>query len=158
MIRNSRICMLGLFLVTLTLCFWSARRDGPAPPHPRTSTPIEQPITEAQDAAKTSPEIMEPAVDVPRWPDTQTHALDTLEHALRRDHSGLQAKQQSDGSLYLDLKGSYRTASMARRMPDGTIQVVCFESFSDAKDFLSHPPSAPSSGHRCNHCPPSAEK
>lgn len=72
------------------------------------------------------------------------HDLNYIKSAMRRDVRSLTPVKRPDDSIKVDLEGSFRNASMARLHPDGSIEVICFDNFGQARDFLfdQEPPQA----------------
>jgi hypothetical protein len=70
-----------------------------------------------------------------------THDLHALRNAMRRNTSEFKVKTNNDGSEVVRLNGAYHTISAARRLPDGTLLIGCFESSAAIEDFLNKPGS-----------------
>jgi hypothetical protein len=77
-------------------------------------------------------------------PSPTTHNLELLESVMRRDVNNIDIVENPDGSRTAHLNGTYRTVSAAKRLPDGTLKISCFENFEALKDFISNPASVES--------------
>ncbi len=65
----------------------------------------------------------------------------SLERIFSQSTQGLQAEQQADGTLKLDLRGRFMSVSLARRSPDGSVATDCTNSLQHALTWLGAAPA-----------------
>lgn len=129
---------LCLVLLGLIVCYLYTRdraRFNPAEAADQQALLTSQPKSEKipEEPRKSDPTTIGPIADSAS---THSHNFAAIRAALRRDSESLEVVERNDGSMYVNLEGRYRSASMARRLPDGSLEVVCFENFAPAKEFL----------------------
>ncbi|MEM9444640.1 MAG: hypothetical protein AAGA18_04735 [Verrucomicrobiota bacterium] len=64
-----------------------------------------------------------------------------LEVSMERSIKNLQLIDRPDGGKRLSLNGAFQFVSAARRMPDGSIKVGCFEHYDKLERFLLDDPA-----------------
>lgn len=62
--------------------------------------------------------------------------LQSIRYAMQRDARYLTYTTNPDGSKAVHLNGTCRMATAARRLPDGTFEIRCFENFEDLDNFV----------------------
>ena len=135
---RSRILYGVIFFVMIGLCLTYFKR-------PKDTTPEAAPAE--QSSGKTSLELFDERSDVHakyqhtankdlREEDPSEQNFQSLRYAMQRDADKLTFITHPDGSKSVNLNGTFRTVTAARRLPDGTLEISCFENFEDLENFV----------------------
>ena len=63
--------------------------------------------------------------------------LKFLQTIMQRNSDTISFTKNPDGSRAADLNGTFKTVSVAKRLPDGTLDIQCFETYEALKAFMS---------------------
>lgn len=126
-------------------------------------TPLARPQSSAQELSSMSqpppqhPPEQSQTEEAPSGP--PGHNFSRIQAKMSRDTSRFSSTSHADGTVQINLNGGFQSASMARRKPDGSLEVRCFNQFEGVREFLLSP-AAPSPTAQISRVtpPPSAEK
>ncbi len=71
--------------------------------------------------------------------DAPKQQLQSLQFAMQRDASNVTFTDNPDGSRTAFLNGTFRTVTAAKRQPDGTLRIHCFDNFEALRNFMNTP-------------------
>ena len=77
-------------------------------------------------------------IDYPKT-DQPKHHLQSLQFAMQRDANNVTFTDNPNGSRTAFLNGTFSTVTAAKRLPDGTLTIRCFEDFEALEDFMDVP-------------------
>ena len=135
---GARILCGIIFFVVMGLCLTYFKRSKNTIPE---AAPTEQ------SSGKTSVELFDERSDVHakrqhiankdlREINPSEQNFQSLRYAMQRDADKLTFTTHPDGSKSVNLNGTFRTVTAARRLPDGTLEISCFENFEDLEKFV----------------------
>lgn len=127
--------MIGLYLIDLK------KTETPTPETVATEQPLEKTDSETSlerfdEKANSYAPCQHTANKDTRGTNPSKQNLESLRYAMQRDASHLTFTKNPDGSKAVFLNGTFKTVSAAKRLPDGTLEIRCFESFEDLENFM----------------------
>ena len=126
------LCSFAIFLVIiLSLIYFQHSEEAPevvsTEPSPKNDTSPNQVhhCTQCNPVTHAETEKPKPA----------KHDMSPLEYAMQRDPRYLTFTTHPDGSQSVHLNGTFRMVTAAKRRPDGTLEIRCFDNYDALQNF-----------------------
>ena len=143
-LRPSFLCCLTLFILMGLILLKIYSKEPPIK-----ETDVKQPdiasIIELPDIDHTVRKTSEKenTLEKSRLTDNATgltqHNLDHLRASMQRNADRITIKKNAEGSNVAYLNGTFKSVSAARRLPDGTLVVHCFDDYDAFEEFMTSP-------------------
>lgn len=141
MTRTTRLACYATILACIALLKLKEKSVSLEPQVPSISSLSPDRIVESTPASATL-STLHLTKNRPAMGHTSGHNFPAIEAKLRRKKSYLKSTTLADGTVFIDVNGTFQSGSMARRQSDGSLVVACFNKFDDAWNFLQAPDSS----------------